>query len=466
MIAESINFAIMIINNDTIVALATPAGGAIGIIRMSGPASIEITEKLFDKPLQNTKGYTLHYGILKTVTGEDIDDVMVSVYHAPRSYTGEDCIEVSCHGSGYILRQALQAFIDAGARQAQPGEYTRRAYMNGKMDLSQAEAVADLVSASNRATHKLALSQLKGHFSSELSLLRNQLLKMTSLLELELDFSDHEDLEFADRSELKALAEKIDNHISTLAHSFKTGNTLKQGIPVSIIGKTNVGKSTLLNRLLHEDKAIVSDINGTTRDIIEDTTQIHGITFRFIDTAGIRHTDDKIEQLGIERALQKLNESTVVIWLLDAQPTDAEITEMQNRCEGKKLLVVFNKSDLAVSTCHIDRNLVTTKQVVLHISAKTGEGIAELEDTLYHIADVPEINENSVIVTNVRHYEALTKAHASIQRVIDGMDMDLSGDLLAEDLRMCLDELADITGGKITPQETLNNIFSHFCIGK
>ena len=296
---------------ECICALATPAGGAIGIIRLSGSDAITLTDKIFQsangKSLEEAKPYTLHYGEIKDKDGNTIDDVLVSVFRAPHSYTGENSTEISCHGSRYILQQVLHRFTEVGCRQAEPGEYTRRAYLNGKMDLSQAEAVADLIASTNKATHKMALSQLKGHFSNELSLLREKLLKMTSLLELELDFSDHEELEFADRSELQALAEEINHKITTLAHSFETGNALKQGVAVAIVGKTNVGKSTLLNRLLHEEKAIVSDIHGTTRDVIEDTTLIDGITFRFIDTAGIRKTDDVVENIGIERTFQAVS---------------------------------------------------------------------------------------------------------------------------------------------------------------
>lgn len=452
----------MQIHNDTICALATPAGGAIGIIRLSGPEAITITSRLFSRNITDAPANSIKYGILRNLSGEEIDDVLVSIFRAPHSYTGEESVEISCHGSRYILNQAVHALIEAGARQALPGEYTQRAYLNGKMDLSQAEAVADLIAASNRATHKLALSQLKGHFSSELSTLRDQLLKMTSLLELELDFSDHEELEFADRSELRQLAEKIDNRITTLARSFETGNALKQGIAVAIVGKTNVGKSTLLNRLLHEEKAIVSDIDGTTRDVIEDTTIIQGITFRFIDTAGIRHTDDTIEQMGIERTYQKLGEASIVLWLIDAQPTSDEQSDIAERCKDKQLIIIQNKID-KVSTPY---DITIPHAAYIQISAKQGEHLDRLEHELYTVADIPEINENSIIVTSARHYEALVHAKETIERVIEGMDMDLSGDLLAEDLRICLEQLAEITGGQITPQETLNNIFKHFCVGK
>ena len=350
------------------------------------------------------------------------------------------------------------------------------------MDLSQAEAVADLISASNRATHQMALSQLKGHFSSELSKLRSQLLKMTSLLELDLDFSDHEELEFADRGELKELATKIDNRITTLTRSFDTGNALRQGIPVAIIGKTNVGKSTLLNRLLHEEKAIVSSIDGTTRDVIEDVTNINGITFRFIDTAGIRETQDTIEKLGIERTFRKLDEATIVLWILDACPTKQEISDIITRCQDKILIPVINKIDLKTNrNSEEEAEVKSGAQVItprftlpdsvaslkpLFISAKLGLGIDELKKRIYQAADIPEINENSVIITSARHYEALLRAHESISCVISGLASNISGDLLAEDLRLVLSELADITGGQITSQETLNNIFSHFCIGK
>ena len=308
-------------SGEPICSLATQPGGAIGIIRVSGERSIEVTDTVFQsvrgKHLTEAKGNSLHYGEILDKDGKTIDDVLVSVFRAPHSYTGENSTEISCHGSAYILNQVVKTLIDAGCCQAQPGEFTQRAYMNGKMDLSQAEAVADLIAASNRATHQVALSQLKGHFSSELSLLREQLLKITSLLELELDFSDHEELEFADRTELKALAVRIHHRIKSLTDSFETGKALKKGVPVAIVGKTNVGKSTLLNCLLHEEKAIVSNIHGTTRDVIEDTTEIKGVTFRFIDTAGIRHTEDQIEKLGIERAYQKMDESSIVLWVVD-----------------------------------------------------------------------------------------------------------------------------------------------------
>jgi tRNA modification GTPase len=472
---------------ECICALATPAGGAIGIIRLSGSNAITLTDKIFQsangKSLEEAKPYTLHYGEIKDKDGNTIDDVLVSVFRAPHSYTGENSTEISCHGSRYILLQVLHRFTEVGCRQAEPGEYTRRAYLNGKMDLSQAEAVADLIASTNKATHKMALSQLKGHFSNELSLLREKLLKMTSLLELELDFSDHEELEFADRSELQALAEEINHKITTLAHSFETGNALKQGVAVAIVGKTNVGKSTLLNRLLHEEKAIVSDIHGTTRDVIEDTTLIDGITFRFIDTAGIRKTDDVVENIGIERTFQKMEEAKIVIWLLDEQPSVSEIEEMKLKNQGKKLLVVFNKMDklendkLAFDkfthSCGSDSSESEASEgesseaeSPLFISARTGENVSSLEQALVKAADIPEITENDVIITSARHYEVLLRAHDSLSRVLESMEMGMSGDIIAEDLKMVLEELGEITGGQISSQETLNNIFKHFCIGK
>ena len=467
---------------ECICALATPAGGAIGIIRLSGSDAITLTDKIFQsangKSLEEAKPYTLHYGEIKDKDGNTIDDVLVSVFRAPHSYTGENSTEISCHGSRYILQQVLHRFTEVGCRQAEPGEYTRRAYLNGKMDLSQAEAVADLIASTNKATHKMALSQLKGHFSNELSLLREKLLKMTSLLELELDFSDHEELEFADRSELQALAEEINHKITTLAHSFETGNALKQGVAVAIVGKTNVGKSTLLNRLLHEEKAIVSDIHGTTRDVIEDTTLIDGITFRFIDTAGIRKTDDVVENIGIERTFQKMEEAKIVIWLLDDQPSTSEIKEMKLKNQGKKLLVVFNKmdkleNDKFTHSCGSDSSESEASEgesseaeSPLFISARTGENVSSLEQALVRAADIPEITENDVIITSARHYEALLRAHNSLSRVLESMEMGMSGDIIAEDLKMVLEELGEITGGQISSQETLNNIFKHFCIGK
>lgn len=460
------------IQNDTICALATPTGGAIAIIRLSGEKAFAITNKVFRPAsasfdLNSSKPNTTHYGVIVDIDG-DIDDVIVACYKSPHSYTGEDSIEISCHGSRYIVYRILQSLIHAGCRQANPGEYTMRAYMNGKMDLSQAEAVADLIASTNKATHKMALSQLKGNFSSELSYLRDQLLKITSLLELELDFSDHEELEFADRTELENLAKTIDERITKLAQSFKTGNAIKQGIPVAIVGHTNVGKSTLLNRLLHEDKAIVSDIHGTTRDVIEDTTEIKGLTFRFIDTAGIRQTNDVVEQMGIERTYDVIRKATIVIWVVDQDISEKDLADMQDRCADKKLIIVHNKVDNLGDTMSPSTLSATStlSYDILPISAKYGLGLDALELALFTSADIPEISENSVIVTSARHYEALIKAQDALHRVEDAMSLGLSGDLIAEDLKEVLQELGEITGGQISSRETLHNIFKHFCIGK
>ena len=478
----------MIINNETICAIATRVGGALSVIRVSGAQAIECVDRIFmsasGKRLRDCGANTLHYGSVhehgahagdeedarsrsESSGRETIDDVVVSLWRAPHSYTGEDVVEISCHGSEYITRVILQNLIGAGCRQAGPGEFTMRAYLNGKMDLSQAEAVADLIASTNKATHDMAMSQLKGHFSHELSLLREKLLKMNSLLELELDFSDHEDLEFADRSELRDLAEEIKGKVMALVRSFEAGNALKEGVPVVIVGKTNVGKSTLLNRLLHEDKAIVSDVHGTTRDVIEDTTEISGITFRFIDTAGIRKTDDKVEKIGIERTFQKMDEAKIVVWLVDDCPSEEEALEMREKNREKQLLLVFNKSDThSYNADVLSSGVVGTCPTALFISAKTGDNISELEEALVKAADIPEITENDIVVTSVRHYEALVRANEALTRVLNSLAMDLSGDLIAEDLKTVLDELGEITGGQISSQETLNNIFQHFCIGK
>ena len=446
--------------NDTICALATAPGGAIGIIRISGPQSLEILSRVFTKDVSAAPANTIHYGHIKN-GAEIVDEVMASLFRAPHSYTGEDSVEISCHGSRYILNKVLNLLIAEGCRQAGPGEFTQRAYLNGKMDLSQAEAVADLIASTNQATHQIAMSQLRGHFSSKLAQLREQLLKLTSLLELELDFSDHEDLEFADRSELMELTKTIDNHITHLSNSFETGQAIKQGIPVAIVGKTNVGKSTLLNRLLKDDRAIVSDVHGTTRDTIEDTIDIKGITFRFIDTAGIRQTQDEVEQIGITRTYAAIDKARIVLWLIDSEPSIKEINDILQRTDNKKLIVIKNKSDKA------DNNSYNSlKLPFISISAKFGKGIEELEQAIYEAADIPTLTENDIIVTNARHYEALVRAHEHIQRVIDGLQMQLSGDLLSEDLRLTLDTLAEITGGQITPNEVLGNIFKNFCVGK
>lgn len=457
-------------NNPTICAIATAPGGAIGIIRISGSEALTIADRIFrpvgsNAPLADRKPYTLAFGNIVNAENEVVDEVLVSIFHAPHSYTGENSVEISCHGSAYILQQVMFQLTQNGCIPAGPGEFTQRAFLNGKMDLSQAEAVADLISATNKATHDMALSQLKGHFSNELSDLRAHLLKLTSLLELELDFSDHEELEFADRSELYTLACDIHQRLASLVRSFEVGNALKNGIPVAIVGKTNVGKSTLLNHLLHEEKAIVSDVHGTTRDFIEDTTIINGIQFRFVDTAGIRTTDDVVENIGIERTYQKLQEAKIVLWLIDQQPTEAEIDDIKERVADKKLIIVRNKIDK--STAHSTFNIQHSTFTTVDISAKYGTNIPVLEQLIVEAADIPQLSESDIVITSARHYSALLLADESLQRVIDSMNLGLSGDLLAEDLRIVIDHLAEITGEeRITPQETLQNIFTHFCVGK
>ena len=456
--------------NDTICALATATGGAIGIIRISGPQSLEILSRVFrgKGDVQTYPANTIHYGHIVEYDAVSqrqipIDEVMVSIFRAPHSYTGEDSAEISCHGSRYIINKVLELLVQAGCRMANPGEYTMRAYLNGKMDLSQAEAVADLIASTNKATHQMAMSQLRGGISTELGRLREQLLKLTSLLELELDFSDHEDLEFADRSELLELTKTIDNHITNLARSFETGQALKQGIPVAIVGKTNVGKSTLLNALLKDDRAIVSDIHGTTRDTIEETMDINGIQFRFIDTAGLRKTNDEVEQIGIERTIRKIKQARIVIWLLDQRPTWSEMDEMDELSKGKKCIYVHNKADL------IDIHKFNPYILPLSmISAKNGNGVSNLKQRIFEEAERAGLttNSNEIIVTNARHYDALTRAHEHLERVLYGLQQQLSGDLLSEDLRLTLNTLAEITGGQITPNEVLGNIFKTFCIGK
>ena len=451
-------------NNDTICALATASGGALAVIRISGPQALSITSSICSLHAESFKANTTHFARITNPSGELIDEVMVSVFRAPKSYTGEDTAEISCHGSSYIIKKILEVLIDNGCRMANPGEYTMRAYLNGKMDLSQAEAVADLIASTNKATHQIAMSQLRGDFSSELYSLREKLLKLTSLLELELDFSDHEDLEFANRRELTEIAKEIDSKIHHLAHSFEIGQAIKQGIPVAIVGKTNVGKSTLLNRILHEERAIVSNIHGTTRDTIEDTIDIQGITFRFIDTAGIRQTVDTVEQIGIERTYQAMEKARIILWLIDEEPSKEELQVMQEKCEGKSLIIIQNKIDKEEKIPTSTLSSLTIHFIT--ISAKFGTNIGQLEKEIYTVANIPEIKENDIIVTNARHYNALLRAQEDIQRVLSGLEQNLSGDLLSEDLRMILSTLAEITGGEITPNEVLGNIFKHFCVGK
>ena len=437
--------------SDNICAIATAVGGAIGVIRVSGPEAVGIVAGVFSKDISQAKGYTMHHGYI-----EGIDEVIVTVCRAPHSYTGEDTVEISCHGSAYILSQVLNLLVEKGCRLAGPGEFTKRAYLNGKMDLSQAEAVADVIASQTAVQHRVAMQQMRGGISSKLQVLRDELLHLTSLLELELDFSDHEELEFADRTELEKLADTINNEIQRLSSSFREGNAIKNGIPVAIIGAPNVGKSTLLNALLHDDRAIVSDIQGTTRDLIEDTMTIGGYLFRFIDTAGIRNTDDTIEQMGIERSLKAAEKAQIIILLADEKSPFPDIQEK----EHQHIIYVINKSD-KLKPDH------QSLHSALEISALHGSGIKELEERLLSIAtSSSNAGADEVIITNQRHKQALDTAAADIQRAMQSMHMGLSGDLISEDLRLCINHLSDILGGTITTNEVLGNIFKNFCIGK
>lgn len=462
-------------NQDTICAVSTaPGTGGIAVIRVSGPQAIAISNRVFTpvsagKDLPSRKAYTLTFGSIRN-GNEAVDDVLVSLFRAPHSFTGEDTVEITCHGSLYIQQQILQLLIGEGCRAALPGEFTQRAFLNGKMDLSQAEAVADLIASTSAGTHRLAFSQMRGGFSNELMRLRSQLLDFTSLIELELDFSE-EDVEFADRSNLKQLATGIERLIRRLTESFRVGNAIKNGIPVAIVGETNAGKSTLLNQLLHEEKAIVSDIHGTTRDVIEDTVTLSGILFRFIDTAGIRETADAIESLGIERTFRKLEQASIVLWVIDlgtpVSQIEALAARLMPKAEGKKVILAFNKTDKLTPAELAEKQslLPHINADRLYLSAKSAADIERLQQLLLQAANLPEVGQNDIIVTNIRHYEALTQAHAAILRVIDGLARNLSGDFLSQDIRECMHYLGEITG-QISNDEILGNIFGKFCVGK
>ena len=460
--------------NDIICAISTAPGmGAIAVIRLSGDGSIAFTDAVFkspsDKRLADQSANTVHFGRIYN-ENELLDEVMVAIFHAPHSFTGEESVEISCHGSVFIQQKIVELLLSKGARMAKPGEFTQRAFKNGKMDLSQAEAVADLISSYSKNTHRIALNQMRGGFATKLRDIRVKLLDFVSLIELELDFSE-EDVEFANREKLSELTIDIEKEISALVNSFQLGNAIKNGIPVAIIGETNVGKSTLLNLLLNEEKAIVSDIHGTTRDVIEDTVNIEGITFRFIDTAGIRETSDVVESLGIERTFQKINQASLVLWMIDLTSTvsqiEASASSIVPKLKDKKVMLLFNKSDKLSAEELEEKKHLLQKLIAdrLYISAKSGQNIGELRTHLLKVAQIPQIGENDVVVTNLRHYEALTRALAAIRRVEKGLDLQITSDFLSQDIRECMFYLGEITG-QISTDEILGNIFSKFCIGK
>ena len=461
-------------HNDTIIALATASGsGAIAVVRLSGSTAITLVNAHFKsviqgKSLLHQSTHSIHLGHI-TDDKRIIDEVLVSLFKNPNSYTGEDVVEISCHGSAYIQQEIIQLFLRKGCRMATAGEFTLRAFLNGKLDLSQAEAVADLIASDNEASHQVAMQQMRGGFSSEIAKLREELLNFASLIELELDFAE-EDVEFADRSQFKDLVERIIFVLKRLIDSFAVGNVIKNGIPVAIVGEPNVGKSTLLNALLHEERAIVSEIAGTTRDTIEDEISIGGIGFRFIDTAGIRDTSDVVETIGIKKTFEKIDQAEVVIFLFDSTDFQLkgskfkiELEKIRNKYPQKPLIIVSNKID------KVDANLISEMQrsipEVQLLSAKTGVGIEQLTDTLLNLINTGALRNNETIVTNSRHYDALLRAFEEVQKVKHGLDSGLSGDLMAIDIRQALYHFGEITG-EITNDDLLGNIFANFCIGK
>ncbi len=463
-------------NTDIIAAVSTPAGiGGIAIVRLSGKGCIELTDLVFrsssGKKLTGWKPNTIHFGTIIKDDNTSLDEVLVSMFRAPHSFTGEDSVEISCHGSMYIQQGILQLLIEKGARLATAGEFTQRAFLNGKMDLSQAESVADLIASTSAATHRLAMNQMRGGFSNKLTGLRTDLLNFASLIELELDFSE-EDVEFANRDKLKESAKRIEMEIKKLSDSFSLGNVVKTGIPVAIIGETNAGKSTLLNLLLKEEKAIVSEIHGTTRDFIEDTINIDGLIFRLIDTAGIRETTDAVETLGIERTFKKLEQASIILWIVDSTTENSHITELSEKIlpyvTDQKMIMVFNKIDVVGCGVVMERKRTILQDRIpdrIFISAKYNEGVNDLERKLVEMANIPEFGEQDIVVTNIRHYEALQNALHAIQRVLEGMESGIPTDFLAQDIRECMHYLGEITG-QISTDEILGNIFSKFCIGK
>jgi tRNA modification GTPase len=450
-------------NQDTIIALSTPPGsGAIGVIRLSGPDAISITNAVFaGKDLAKQASHTLHFGLIKD-NDVIIDEVVAGLYVAPRSYTKENVVEISCHGSNYIIQQILNLLIKKGARAAKPGEFTLRAFLNGAFDLSQAEAVADLIASDSKASHDMALQQMRGGFSTELAGLREQLIHFASMIELELDFAE-EDVEFANRDQLKALILKINSVLTRLISSFEMGNVLKNGVPIVIAGKPNVGKSTLLNALLNEERAIVSDIAGTTRDTIEDELNINGIIFRFIDTAGIRDTADIIEAKGVERTLERMKQAKLIMYMVDALQTPDELDEQLTDLKkiGIPYLAIVNKADLFTE----EQKLAFSQKEVLFLSAKENIGVEELKTALLAKVNLHAINTSETLVTNIRHVEALKNTEQALANVLNNIDNPVTSDFLAMDIKQALHYLGEITG-MVTTDDLLENIFSKFCIGK
>lgn len=467
-------------SDSTICAIATPAGnGGIAVVRVSGTQAIAICDTIFaphnhSKKLATQAGYTSLYGTISDGS-EVVDEVVATLFRSPYSFTGEDTVELSCHGSQYIQQRIIMLLLAAGCRMAEPGEFTRRAFASGRIDLSQAEAVADLIAANSAAAHRLAMNQMRGQFSNHLAQLRLQLLDFVSLIELELDFGE-EDVQFANRDHLSQLTQEIMQEIKRLAQSFAIGNAIKNGVPVAIVGETNAGKSTLLNRLVRDDRALVSDIHGTTRDVIEDTITLGGTLFRFIDTAGIRETTDTIENMGIERTFGKLQQSDIAVWLIDSTSPIAEIEALAQRilplCEEKQLIIAFNKSDLVTGEQQTPLDTLQNRLVAqrpntttLRLSAKKDDGVDHLEQLLIKAAQLPTADNSDIIVTNARHHQALLNALAAIERVADGLATDLATDLIAQDIRETMHHLGEITG-QISTDEILGSIFSRFCIGK